>query len=836
MDDDLDDDFDPLGTSDEPDPLDADNFSAVDYINKQFPNEASLSGLNAFVEKLKGQQMQIEENIRASVRRQAATGRRARADLGDAKLAVRELFERIKAIKAKAEQSEELVSDVCRDIKSLDIAKRNLTLTVTSLKRLVMLVNALEQLRSLASLRKYEEASRLIHAVEELASHFQDLSHVARVADLLERKAVVLGDLRQQILDDYASLNGGIGSATRQEMLPGGWGVAAAQCVEALGPAMRREVVTQFCLRILEGYKDNFQPPKEASGLDMAERRFAWLKRNLREYEAKYETNFPESWKVPCGLCEHFCHVTRQHLVEILGTSHHTVDPELMIRVLRKSMDFENELARKYQVDTPPEDDDENSHVGITGSKAVDLGLKYPDVLTGTTKKSTASSSATANGAGDEFAPRFKGIISECFDAYLSTWVKHQEQELMEVLDQSTMSDKMVCQGDEDNEDEDDAGLEPKYIYTSAPELFSAMKGSMTKCAAFSTQHTLFDVFQVFRKIMAQYANRLSGLLPPIGSKTPMEAKGIQAVCCVIGTAEYCDETLPQLEELLLKLISADFQDQISFEAEQEILRNVMNRANEALVQSVNSSLNEAFAKMTGTNWAGFSQDVGDHSAYVGDISEKLPNQFTPVAEHLSKIHWRFFCDKFVQSFVARFVAEIYKCRKISELGAQQLLLDTALIKTTLLEAPVIAAKGKPMQTAYSNYVLREMGKAETILKVLSSPDVVDLESMKAMLGEGSSDDVVNQLLALRAQGDGSDFSAGAGMSAADFQGLPEANSVAATMNFLGDALNQKGARAQEDLKKISGDMKKNFQKLGFPSSLGATFGGLGKKSSSSGQ
>lgn len=37
-------------------------------------------------------------------------------------------------------------------------------------------------------------------------------------------------------------------------------------------------------------------------------------------------------------------------------------------------------------------------------------------------------------------------------------------------------------------------------------------------------------------------------------------------------------------------------------------------------------------------------------------------------------------------------------------------------------------------------------------------------------------------------------------------------------MNYLGDAL--KGAKASEDFKKISGDMKKNFQKLGFPSSL----------------
>lgn len=101
-----------------------------------------------------------------------------------------------------------------------------------------------------------------------------------------------------------------------------------------------------------------------------------------------------------------------------------------------------------------------------------------------------------------------------------------------------------------------------------------------------------------------------------------------------------------------------------------------------------------------------FLQDVGDHSAFVGDISERLPKQFEPIAAHLSKIHYRFFCDKFVQSFVARFVSEVHKCRKISERGAQQLLLDTALIKTTLLEAPVVAGHGRQMPTAYSNYVL----------------------------------------------------------------------------------------------------------------------------------
>merc|ERR1711920_1035970 len=89
--------------------------------------------------------------------------------------------------------------------------------------------------------------------------------------------------------------------------------------------------------------------------------------------------------------------------------------------------------------------------------------------------------------------------------------------------------------------------------------------------------------------------------------------------------------------------------------------------------------------------------------------------------------------------------------RKISEQGAQQLLLDTTLIKTTLLETPVVAGNGGKMQTAYSNYVLREMGRAETMLKVLSSPDAVDTSAISALLGDDRPASEIESLLALRA-------------------------------------------------------------------------------------
>lgn len=52
---------------------------------------------------------------------------------------VQELSYKIQEIKSKAEQSETMVQEICRDIKKLDFAKKNITTTITALHRLTML-------------------------------------------------------------------------------------------------------------------------------------------------------------------------------------------------------------------------------------------------------------------------------------------------------------------------------------------------------------------------------------------------------------------------------------------------------------------------------------------------------------------------------------------------------------------------------------------------------------------------------------------------------------------------------------------------------------------------
>ena len=62
----------------------------------------------------------------------------------------------MKIIQEKAEKSEELVYDLCKDIKNLDTGKKNITFTVTALKKFIMMITAVHKLNENADIKNYK--------------------------------------------------------------------------------------------------------------------------------------------------------------------------------------------------------------------------------------------------------------------------------------------------------------------------------------------------------------------------------------------------------------------------------------------------------------------------------------------------------------------------------------------------------------------------------------------------------------------------------------------------------------------------------------------------------
>lgn len=133
-------------------------------------------------------------------------------------------------------------------------------------------------------------------------------------------------------------------------------------------------------------------------------------------------------------------------------------------------------------------------------------------------------------------------------------------------------------------------------------------------------------------------------------------------------------------------------------------------------------------SKMPWVSW----DTVGDQSDYVNQFSTYISQTVPLYNDWLSPIHSRFFCDEFVGIFVPLLVQHIYDCKQISEIGAEQLLLDIAAMKSIIVDMPSLTnARGgasKPVPPRYSKSVIKDIAKAEKILKVvLSAPAALDV-------------------------------------------------------------------------------------------------------------
>ncbi|CAI9276569.1 unnamed protein product [Lactuca saligna] len=92
--------------------------STLDYINQMFPTEASLSGVEPLTQKVHNEIRVQDTKILAVVRQQSNSGTKEKEDLATTTRAVQlqELMYKVRQIKTKAEQSETMVQEICRDI------------------------------------------------------------------------------------------------------------------------------------------------------------------------------------------------------------------------------------------------------------------------------------------------------------------------------------------------------------------------------------------------------------------------------------------------------------------------------------------------------------------------------------------------------------------------------------------------------------------------------------------------------------------------------------------------------------------------------------------------
>lgn len=659
------------------------DYDPIDHLNAIFSHPSTLASVSQISDGLHTYEDELDNDIGTLVEEQVTSNAESVERIQTAKSDLSELFKKIDDVRERAMKTEQAITDMTADIKQLDNAKKNLTLSMTALKRLQMLTTAYDQLMALSRTRQYRDCAQLLQAVIQLMAHFKSYRSIDQIAILSRNVADIQRDLLEQVCEDFEITFTKGEVAQKRGMLS-----EACLVIDALGEHARSRLVTWYCNTQLREYRQIFRNNEEAGSLDNISRRYAWFRRILKTYDEENAAIFPAAWRVNEILANVFCEGTRDDYKGILSRSvrsGQTIDVNLLLSCLQETLEFEHSLERRF---APP------------------------------SRPSTDTFASTEN-------PTFGQSISEAFEPYLSVWVEAQDKQL------ATLLPKYRQQPLRPPDDEFNSHI----VISSSTELFTFYRHALQQCSKLSTGPSLAELAKVFAKYLDQYAQQV--LLAYISERptgqTPSKVPSIEDLVSVLNTADYCYTTCNQLEEKIKGRLDENLKQSVDLQSQADSFMGIASAAVRGLVRQVEVELEPSWREMRNAPWSKI-EAVSDQSSYVGELLSRTKDKAAEILQLLHKQQYaRAFSDHLVELMSSLFITNVFQCRPVAETGAEQvrffnqhlhsrfvdshiyqMLLDSFTLKsglTSLLPAPAPAGFVKRVNASFY--------KIETLLKTL---------------------------------------------------------------------------------------------------------------------
>ncbi|CAE6494139.1 unnamed protein product [Rhizoctonia solani] len=603
-------------------------------------------------------------------------------------------------IREKATESEAIVRDITKDIQVLDLAKRNLALSVTALKRFQMLVNALGQLESMVKEKQYKEIAQTLGAVKEISLFFKPYSSIERISIATRRLQELQGSVRASVEKDFDDFFLQDPSRPVKQSTIG----EACLVVDVLGDNVRNAILDRYASLELKEYRRIFRNTDEAGQLDNLSRRFAYFRRVLQAHDTERARAFPQSWKVGEHLTACFASATRGDLVVgleaaaekassiggggakkglALGSlSRKTEEPEnkagvpvltvsLLVESLAQTREFENAMAKKF---------------GVSFKELVE-GVPLP------------------GGTGQ--------TLSSAFGKHMSVFVDAQDK---------LISDLLASHRGTNARSSLDATTTPSDPDTPAPsllpsstELFFAIGTGMDECLKLGGEGVMKLMCAMYKKWLKVYAE---DVLVAGTKKSGQERKSIDTRFNPSEIQKLCI-----LEEKIRDKITEDEgeeeEGEFSMAEEQELFVSVISTCLTLLLRELDNTTDPSFQTLLKFNWGSIDTITGP-SAWVEELGTATASVSQVIHDKIEpKKYVRSFCDRASNALVTRFTNALVKSRPIKGLGGEQLLLDLQSFKSSLLKIP---GSGASTESMYARNVTKNISRLETLLKVIITP------------------------------------------------------------------------------------------------------------------
>ena len=170
------------------DPLEDPNFDVAAYLNEKFPDFKSLDNINNLIETFEKEIGELDEEIDGLMCERATYNDELKNYMQELNNDVGKIIQLISNIKQNTDTNETTVKLICNDIKNLDNARNNITVTISSLTKLIMLITGIEKLETFVKEKQYKEAANAIAASNDIMEYFKEYRHVTQVNSLYQKK------------------------------------------------------------------------------------------------------------------------------------------------------------------------------------------------------------------------------------------------------------------------------------------------------------------------------------------------------------------------------------------------------------------------------------------------------------------------------------------------------------------------------------------------------------------------------------------------------------------------------------------------------------------------
>ncbi|KAH0787599.1 vacuolar protein sorting-associated protein 53 A-like [Histomonas meleagridis] len=540
--------------------LSTSNFDAISYIDSLLPDDSSLSELPIIINNIQNHNKATTSSVRKLIRTSSALGDSSETILAEIRHSIDDLTSKINSIRDKAKETEIAVNEICENIKPLDNAKKNLTSTVTTLRRLQMLSTTITELESNISSSNYTKCSANVLALTSLFEYFHEYGLDSQLKPFSTKFFDLKRVLRNKVNTDFESMM--FSGSADSSNLP------LCSVIDSFNDDFHSSIVERFCDQLLSPYEDSY--PKVP--LSAIHTRFQWFKQRIDFYNNHFHNAFPKEWRMSYNLSLKFCKRTFSHLSNTLRKQ--APDINEYLRAFELTVKFERKMAESFST---------------TKTVFIEPDAKMPNFenTSDGIRKKYEWLYRRDKGIGEEKvipANEFIGIIANAFSPYMDLYFDSERKNLTNMINDALKNPIL------------DLNIS-NHTLKSASNLVLAMKKTIDKTSGFGISQSLLSLFRMLKELLVQYVVTLSKMLPT----RIKNDEHYQLICGIINTSSLLLNVLDSLltkvnglveDNIKPNIVIDDAKESISEELKKQILylENVLIKECEYLLIQIGNN------------------------------------------------------------------------------------------------------------------------------------------------------------------------------------------------------------------------------------------------------